>query len=926
MARKLSDPPDWSSAIREGAVRRPRRPLALPPDWARVGKGAEGVGIPLPGPPDWSTALTGAGPLRRPEPRPATGDCTVVRPHTPSGEPAVPRVRMAGDVAREWCAGKYLSALDVPLIGRSGSTITLGGLRGVMASAGMTFVEDSDLEEFARGLVGRLAGRAHPDNGGGGGEGGDGQERRARPTADPEDGDAKASLGPEHVESEDEVRPNPTFGVSGFTMPVYRELRTIPGVDAAVDEGGGATNDPAAVNRVRYTLYQENAPKYGRLHQIVGDVRACGAGWIRRAGPADLTWPSIFGEKAVRNDLADIWSFKVPKPADVRAWVASGGYEYLYAFTWLVLVCYLEEVEFTPTLFDFGGGSGAAAGLNAMTGELPGPSNELWADVLAMKPDWQNAVILPSGLGWDEFYWELSELGMGPPPDIPPDLFRSMQLNAQYTLRLWYTSGPEVSQLIYFRRTALRKGLFLAAFSDAIGAYLVALTEALRAWDPSFALNEVIPYFEVANEPGALWNTADGTGYKELARFTSLLVAPILQHLPSARFRFAELASEATNVAQHRESFNQATTWLAEAHAYAVRDEFNRWNALLAGTDPDTAEWRATCTAAGFQWPPASGFRHSGAGMFHQVGMHWYHCWYQDADPAAGTPAKDLYVPGWHFLQDLNRLGTAFPTRSLSTGEIGFQAVEKETAAAVPYYPEANPVFQASMLVRLLLLAKGSGVERIAWHTFMSIPRAPESRAWDLYTSMGLRNDVGPDPGFMQNHDAWRRPSWFALRRLTWLFGQATSVTIHRNDPRICVQMYSTKGFSTNPMATSARGPSHAYIAWIDQYQDGMGLASGLLTLRASLPGATYETLSLVPSVDEAVVGAGAEFEYPQGDDPEWEWPGFHRSIQLRDYASSRFGTTLTFAIRPADAPMPTVERGNPGLVCIFTDAERVSI
>ena len=224
----------------------------------------------------------------------------------------------------------------------------------------------------------------------------------------------------------------------------------------------------------------------------------------------------------------------------------------------------------------------------------------------------------------------------------------------------------------------------------------------------------------------------------------------------------------------------------------------------------------------------------------------------------------------------------------------------------------------------------------ICWHSYLAGVQSTQSASgWGLFSAHGLRNDLYSGTRYRRSFDSWRRPSWFAYRRLVWLLGQASSVELLHNSGQVSlVRLTSTVGFRlpVDPESSGSvdwdpgsHGPSdapwrYAYVAWMDQ----IAAAGRRWYLELWDPeGAGYDLLSMVPSVQPYVeidISSGAVNPpadpngFAGGEAVDWHWPGWGWPT-IKTLARDG-GQQITVQLRPLDNAAD-----RPAPICLLTDA-----
>lgn len=261
-------------------------------------------------------------------------------------------------------------------------------------------------------------------------------------------------------------------------------------------------------------------------------------------------------------------------------------------------------------------------------------------------------------------------------------------------------------------------------------------------------------------------------------------------------------------------------------------------------------------------------------------------------------------------------------------------------SAVVPFFEGTTLEYQAGMLVRRMLYAKARGASRVMWHTAMAQLADlsddtvyPENGSFDsLYVANGLRNDLYSKdsdaddevyaPDYVEHtyqKYAWRRPSWFALRRMAWLLSKTATIELVAEGDGwailCCTASADSPYFVPSTAVLGEDGPtwSRAWIAWLDETSTFQQLSFMLRCL-----GEDHELLSVVPAVDLSGKADGVD-AYPTGEAPLWNQShgGWTSSTA---HSTSVGGTHLAqvdvvVTVRRADGST------NPAPICVLTGA-----
>ena len=396
--------------------------------------------------------------------------------------------------------------------------------------------------------------------------------------------------------------------------------------------------------------------------------------------------------------------------------------------------------------------------------------------------------------------------------------------------------------------------------------------------------------------------------------------------------------------------------------------------ALLAGdiSQSDYA-WLGTLVAladdsvgdgAPFFWPLSSKFQPKK--MVDQVGFHFFASLLRTMHSLLGdmnSPEVEIEVdPGERYEDELD-LGAQIDElhgrviRPLARQ--GFDLSWSLTAMCFPatypddpgeedsWYPDTNPAYQAGIAARRIcyVKARGDAPDVVLWYTAMAkITGAGESHSsWGKYTATGIRNDVviPRDPpvsvvqegrcagvatgAFHSQEHAWRRPVWYTLRRLAWLWRRTKSASFirHQESDRTVVlrlEAYDEALFrdpsadatlyGATVVGRATGGYKYAYIAWMDELAPEDAGESFTISLFYIGDG-EVQILPLVPRVDYTQSDTGAmdeETRYPDFEAVEW-------TEELADSKIYDDGTGhLQIAVMRAGPD-------NPAPLCFLTDA-----
>ena len=381
--------------------------------------------------------------------------------------------------------------------------------------------------------------------------------------------------------------------------------------------------------------------------------------------------------------------------------------------------------------------------------------------------------------------------------------------------------------------------------------------------------------------------------------------------------------------------------WMVKALDEGIGDELTRLKSFVVyghigmGTD-EYEDWLETFGAAGLEWPEPwdddALVDYQSSDVVAEIDFHfWHHC--------AGDGHGPRYADGHRMGEDIavlrdgiDSLSESYPDLGWAMGGAAFLAEMPEGLEKV-YYKGATPAYQAGMLVRRMLYAKAKGASRVLWHTFMARIVDMGANFGRQYDANGLRNDL-----YLQGSDyypdsykkllftnyAWRRPSWFSLRRLAWLLSRTRKLDFYYDSTNIVVILCEAKSNSgyRNPRALAGEKTttySRAWVAWMDQTAS---VDSVRLTFRGT--SSDFTVLPLVPlvtlpsddtSYDDDDYKA-SDANYPDFEEIEWT---------NKDHCSAAVSARTDSAslhYRYIDIDLEKASQGNPAPICVLTDAD----
>ena len=200
-------------------------------------------------------------------------------------------------------------------------------------------------------------------------------------------------------------------------------------------------------------------------------------------------------------------------------------------------------------------------------------------------------------------------------------------------------------------------------------------------------------------------------------------------------------------------------------------------------------------------------------------------------------------------------------TVTIHVGALGFPAIAptRRSADNGHYFRAANEAWQAGMAVRALGLLHCLGAGSVGYFTYLlSLANPRWLTGWNQHHGMGLRNDTttGTAP-FVRGDWAYRRPIWFAVRRLVWLVSQSSDAEVlYAERGAIVLQFTARSGFGMFDKSWK-----YLTIAWVDQYamnekavydENNPDTRSGGIYL--TFPGSSHDLVDLVPVVTPLAV------------------------------------------------------------------------
>ncbi|MFH1467828.1 MAG: hypothetical protein ABIO70_25815 [Pseudomonadota bacterium] len=673
------------------------------------------------------------------------------------------------------------------------------------------------------------------------------------------------------------VEPDPRFGVNNPSLYFHNRTTVGPDLDARTTE------------------------QYGFPPAVAHDLARAGVGTLRHIQEADLVWAKLF------DPLIQGQQVPIAAPWDMKGLLEADQWAALSRFTYMVITCLYTGQQLIPLLFGEGGGSGTAR-----------------TDVDAFKPSFQKTAYIPEDAGWDAWYWAFVPWRIGD------------SLYQRYALNL--IPAPSGADRGYARSCCHRKMLGLLSFSAAIADYLEILDAAIYdCTGESMRLADVVPAFECGNEMGSYYQLSFSSTRKdaaqEMGRYHALLAGPIVARDLGLRPRLGETYFY---LVEHSDWTDNILPWLRETITDGIADEVARWHRVVGSPSSDP-EWTALAREAGWQWWTSAGAS-SVRDLVRETGFHWF-TW-TDEIYRAETGFSEEAMEFMAEVADHQRVTDLVGDSLTWSCCVGFQGSQPSAPGSVvgydeQYYSGNTLLYEGGLLVRRLLaaFAQPARPRFVTWYTAMG-PLTDAACRWDLFSATGLRNvlfqenpsKLTEDQGapvaldeldFLQGTHAWRRPAWFALRRLVWLRARAWRLeTIFSSPTGAWVLRLSARGGFRSPQApfhdATDPGYAYAYICWLDPV-DAASSAAHSFTLRLFGEG-DWEVLPLVPIVTCSASGLPDENGFPALESLDWSV-----TPQLNT-ASRTFPGAFGVQVFPAD---PT---SNPAPICVLCDHEQLGV
>ncbi len=785
--------------------------------------------------------------------------------------------------------------------------------------------------------------------------------------------------------SEENVGPSPTLGIRNPISP----LPVDPCVDPSTSDFAGSGN---------------YAFQYGCFCDVLADLARTGVGVVSHINKPDLPWFHLAEMRwgyiePSEEEGVEGTPDTIPAPAELYAQLTEEEFWTFRAFTLYVIACHLHGMQVMPVLFDYGGGSR----FNKSDHEFDWCGCKVdKANMRAGMPAHQTGFSVLSEDGWDDWYWQHGEADAVATPGV----------YQKWALNVWnpdsesdYMRQCALRKALGVAAYATAVGEYLAALDRAFSSceHLGgSVTDVIPRVDLA---NEMDSYYYNVDPPDG---DEEGTFF-EMGRFAALLACPIADQGLGIRFRMFDLFG--FNKEEH---VDPKLTWLKDCISAGMIAETDRWARLygyyqtedpddLAAVLLDMAEsmlagevsyddviWIQAMDEADFVWPRSYG--KSAKVLVHHVGFHFFRSvtmsypdistdaeYYQD-EQAIGDAARRMVALVVSPLREMRydiawSIGAmCFPALAPDPmeGDKYFTDENPDYPDGNPEYLTTNPEYQAGILARRMLYAKAlpDGPDIVTWYTFMADLACGEFReertTWSRYTATGLRNEIyGAVPGgqqtarindvrtaadFYYGCDAFRRPSWFTLRRVAWLLQRAERAELlyqdeHRYVLRLTashsfeeeLQLLDVSGAEDAPWreASESWAPSsqrerpnaggaasvaykYAYVAWFDQ-QPGRGksLEDSFSFWLADASEDGYQLLPLVPEVTyDMSCGDTDANGYPDCETVSWGDGFTDATVQEHDKLGD-------FAV--LQVTVPRASPANPGPVCVLCNADRFS-
>ncbi|MFH1465369.1 MAG: hypothetical protein ABIO70_13360, partial [Pseudomonadota bacterium] len=552
----------------------------------------------------------------------------------------------------------------------------------------------------------------------------------------------------------------------------------------------------------------------------------------------------------------------------------------------------------------------------------------------------QTEAMIPAQAGWDPWYYAPAPQNLS-----LPQLFQQ-QVYQRYALNVYTDATTPISD--YTQRCCYRKCLGLLRFSEAIADYFDLLDAAIQEITSySMRLRDIVPAIECGNEMNHFYDTSDPAAAMEMGRFHALLAGPIMARGLGLRARLGELfcyLGDPSNLSD----WDSILAWLRDTITEGMASETVRW--LYAAYRPFMDPlWASLAREAGWKWWTSADAWRAGD-LVHEVGFHWF-TW-TDGMYRAETDLRTEVA------KMITTVCTDVDVHALTGGRdltwsccVGFMGSRPSVPIThYPRQPEDDTYYenntlahQGGMLVRRMLAAitQATPPTFVTWYSSMDGLTSAIS-GWDLYSSTGIRNVLfidtsggaaaaepqGPFPAepeyFVCQVHAWRRPAWYALRRLAWLRARSAVIEQVYSNPdcgAMAIRLVARDGFLPPEALSSPQEVTtyrYAYVCWLDQQGAAEdSVAEWVLRLFTGHPG--WEELPLVPG---SSCGAPATpnpdaLDFP--GDEQVDWSATPQESWVEDL-TTEFLQILAIHVLPAE---PT---SNPAPICVLCDHEVVGI
>ncbi len=717
----------------------------------------------------------------------------------------------------------------------------------------------------------------------------------------------------------------------------------LEGTEAAVDPHPslGLTNpslcygdDPQDEGVVRATS------QYGEVHQVIGDLARVGVGVIRHLNEADASWDRICWASSSGTDL-------IVPPWEMEAHILGDDCRNMARFTWPLICGWWFGVQIIGILFNTGGGS-PFGDRNRPYIDSQGAAYS-WEQIDAQVPAHQRYLTMPAESGWHDWYWH--------DHSTHSSAYQAFGLNV-------YPTTTQDGASAYDAECARRKCLGIAAYADSFASYLERLDRVMQAWDTG--IEEILPGLEYGNEMDHYWvpqkpgATIQRRAACEYGRFMAVLGGPIRRRFGARiRLHYCDLLGW-TGMPP---DWIRALGWLRASLSVGLKVECERLESFwtFPASNDHADDWEDTLNELNpRQWWPRNvwtGWGLTPAHLVQQVGLHFFHHTDHYARVGAKNPPAwiDNYRDEIELGVELQQLkdaitginGLSLDWRMGAIGAVADLPVDPNEDED-QYYTGTTPKYQAGLVVRRLLYCLAQGARTVFHYTHMASLQDQSARRrhqWLMLASSGMRNDVynilssdswrnPPDAdSFEQEKHAWRRPAWFALRRLAWLMHQTAGYQIVKEEESEglvllleAVDRYGSPEWVPGSGASrpweeplSEQPGRFALVLWQDELRSTA--SRDLEHTVLGCPEDGWRLLSLLPDVDPSgtLHAFPGPLDFPQGEGLDWEG---HRT----DGGGWTTATITTLAAGPVGGErlrlaMPRADPDeNPAALCVLFD------